>query len=424
MSTKEISVVSRSIIGLSKTLSICFATIFAVSSFAEEPQVLSLNDAIRLTLKQHPDLVTFSYQQQVSQGLMQQATTKSPLMLSGEIEDTLGSGDYAGISAMQTSLSIAWLLEDKLIDTRINLADKRNQQANFEKEIKALDLAAQTAKIFIKLLSQQEQLKLARLAKKQTIQALEQISIRVKAGKLNLIDQLRAKADLSKKSLVVEDLIHEIEASKSQLVAQWSGKSEFTTFDTLLVIPAMVSLNDANEKLRKNPRIKLFASQQRVIESEILLAKISAEPAWKLNAGIKRNESIDDFAFTAGFTIPLGSKDRNQGKIIALTAQQSQAQAQADAWFSRMSTQVLLLTHKIKHNQHVINGLSNETIPALEQANTYAEQAYKTGNYRYSDWYLVQQELIGSQRELITAYTNIQLFNIELERLTGVSLSR
>ena len=62
------------------------------------------------------------------------------------------------------------------------------------------------------------------------------------------------------------------------------------------------------------------------------------------------------------------------------------------------------------------------TIPALELANSKAGEAYKAGSYRYTDLYAVQQELIRSQLELIQAYTNIQLFNIELERLTGSSI--
>lgn len=89
-----------------------------------------------------------------------------------------------------------------------------------------------------------------------------------------------------------------------------------------------------------------------------------------------------------------------------------------------MSTQLLLLTHKLKHNRHVIEGLSREAIPALEQASNKAVKDYNSGSYRYTDVYAVQQELVTTQIELIQAYTNIQLFSIELERLTGSSISR
>ena len=55
-----------------------------------------------------------------------------------------------------------------------------------------------------------------------------------------------------------------------------------------------------------------------------------------------------------------------------------------------------------------------------EAAEHQAQRAYKQGSYRYSQWYEVQQELLAAQQQLIQAFTNMQLFNIELERLTGV----
>jgi cobalt-zinc-cadmium efflux system outer membrane protein len=83
-----------------------------------------------------------------------------------------------------------------------------------------------------------------------------------------------------------------------------------------------------------------------------------------------------------------------------------------------------LLSHQLKHNRHVVDSLFEETIPSLEKASTKAGEAYQSGGYRYSDWHAVQQALIAAQTALIEAYTNIQLFNIELERLTGASISK
>ena len=64
-----------------------------------------------------------------------------------------------------------------------------------------------------------------------------------------------------------------------------------------------------------------------------------------------------------------------------------------------------------------------ESLPALETASKQAELAYQQGRYRYTDWFAVKQELIQAQLELIQAYANIQRLNVELERLTGASLT-
>lgn len=397
----------------------------SLATLAQQPftqQGITLNDAISYTLQQHPELKSFSHMQEASIGLIEQAGIASPIIINAGVEDALGTGSYSGVTSMQTTLSISWLLEGDIIESKVNAANQKATASMFEKEVKALDVAAQTAKIFITLLSQKEQLVLAKLARNHAKKLLSEIESRVAVGKVNIIDQFRAKADLSKKQLTVEDLFHEIDASKAQLAAQWQGHTDFNIDGTLIDIPSIAQLEQAVEKLKSNPRLKVFASEQRITESEIELAIANQNPAWSINTGIKRNEAVDDFSFIAGISIPLGSENSNRGQIIALHAKKNQSIAESDAWFKRISTQLLLLTHKLKHNRHIIKSLSSETIPALEKASSKAVEAYNLGRYRYTDLYAIQQELVATQIELIQAYTNIQLFNIELERLTGSSI--
>jgi outer membrane protein, heavy metal efflux system len=386
-------------------------------------QTVKLNEAISFTLQQHPDLKSFSYMQKASEGMIAQASISSPVTFTAEVEDAFGTGSYSGVSAMQTTLSISWLLEGDKIASRVNVANEKASMATFKRKIKALNLAAETAEVFITLLSQKEQLKLAKLARNQTKQVLAEIKVRVIAGKLNVIDELRAKAELSKKELTVEDLAHEIQASKAQLAAQWQGDTDFVVDGGLLTIPTMTQIETAYAKLKSNPLLNVFTSQQQIAEAEIALAKVNQKPSWSINTGIKRNEFLDDYAVTAGISIPFGSEKINRGKITALRAKQNQSSVESDALYKRISTQLLLLSHKLKHNRHVIDELSANTIPALELASIKAGAAYRIGRYSYTDWYGVQQELVTSQTELIEAYTNIHLFTIELERLTGSSIS-
>ena len=235
---------------------------------------------------------------------------------------------------------------------------------------------------------------------------------------------------MSKKQLLVEDLSHEIETSKAQLTAQWSKQrpqqieQEFDFFatDSLLNIPSKRSLEQVYLSLKDNPRLALFATEQRIQQSEINVAKATAKPAWQFSAGVRRIETVDDYAFVAGVAIPLANANRNHNQIIALQAQQNQQQANTDAWQQRAQTQLFVLSHKLNHSRHVIEQLSNDTLPTLEQASRQAEQAYKKGSYSYTEWYAVQQELLTMQNELISAYQNIHLDNIELERLTGAAI--
>lgn len=405
-----------------KMLKVMLVTASACSSSIFAQQIITLEQAVKNTLNQHPSLKPYIYQQQASNAMAEQAQVGSPITINAMMEDALGTGRYSGISSLQTTVGISWLLEDKQIKARAGLAKQQASLIPLEQATQMLDVAAQTASIFTVLLSQQQQIKLAKLAESQATQLLAEITKRVKLGQLNMIDQLRAKADLAKKALVVEDLLHEIEASKSQLAAQWQGSDDFNAQGDLADIPGLAKIEDAYQQLKSQPNYQLFAGRQRTLESEIELAKATSLPAWQVSTGFRRNESVDDYAFTAGISIPFGDENRNRHQITALRAEQSQLQASAEAWYQKLSTEVLMLIHKIKHNSHVVDGLSLKAIPALELAAEKAKTAYQTGNYSYTDLFAIEQELLATKTELITAYTNIQLYNIELERLTGATI--
>lgn len=403
-----------------------FAFLTSSTLFTASAETLSLSDAVRKTLATHPDLARYAHQAQISEGHIQQAGAATPMRANIMVENALGTGANASFKALQTTLSLSWLLEDDLLDSRINVATSQASSWQYEQKAVAIDLAAETARYFITLLSQQQKLALAKLAERQAKRLLASAAQRVDAGQTSTVDALRAQAYLASKTLVVEDLVHEIEATKAQLVAQWRGDVSEDALEQLIAtgslstLPPIQPLAELKAQVKAHPRLRWFATQERIAQSQIQLAKMSAQPAWSVSTGVRRNEEIDDFSLMATLSIPFGGEHRNDGEIRALNALQNQQHAEAQAWQQRLFTQLLLLTHKLKHNHHVIEGLQKNIIPALEAAEHQAQRAYKMGSYRYSQWYEVQQELLAAKQQLIQAFTNMQLFNIELERLTGV----
>jgi len=391
--------------------------LLSTSSWAQVQ--ISMQEAIQRTLAEHPQLASYAHQAKINQGRLQQAGTRTPMQVGLQLEDGFGTGQRSGINNMQSTLSLSWLLEQDKIETRVKVASERGQITELERRQLVLDLASKTANYYIQLLSQQELLKLAKLAVSQTKQALADINKRVKAAQLNVIDQLRAKAELADKQLLVEDLTHEIETSKALLAAQWRGDIQFSTSNNLQLIPDIQQLQQAYTRIKSHPKLIQFAQSKKLADAQIAQAKADAEPAWRFNAGLRRNEAVDDISFVAGISIPIGASNRNQGQIAALRAEKDKQQSEADAWLKHISTQALVLSHKLKHSRHVIEGLEQEILPILELASDKAAVAYNKGNYSYTDWYSVQQELLESRMQLIDTYTNIHLDNIQLQRLTA-----
>ena len=387
-------------------------------------EALDLPQAIGLALSEHPEMAVFTHQRDALNARVNQAKILPRPTVGLTIEDAMGTGTHSNFGAAQSTLSIAWVLEQPAIDSRVDAAKKAISQVDFDRDIKALDISALTAKLFIEALILEQRLQLAKLAEQQAESALAATERRVKAGKSLSIEQLQSEAELVRRSLEVEDLEHELEASRYQLVAQWGGEAnQYVPQGDLLNVPAIENLPTQLAKLKAHPALLAFANQQRVAQSQIELARIEANPKWQVSAGIRRYETTDDFGLVAGISIPFGNDARSLGEVQVIQAKQAEYQSQADALARQLNTQLFVLLQNMKHSKHVIDTLTKRVIPLLEQASEEASKAYDIGRLGYLEWTSIRQELLSTQAQLLDAYQAIHLQHIEIQRLTGASLS-
>ncbi|MBL4942519.1 MAG: TolC family protein [Colwellia sp.] len=395
-------------------------------------QTIDLRSAITQTINKHPDLKTFTNQADVYRGYVQQAGVQSRPTIGFLIEDALGTGEHSGLKSAQSTLSLSWLLDGQLAKSRMSVAKVKGNTLALEREIKVLDLAAQTARYFIQVLVQQERLKLANLSLKQANSALIAVNKRVKAGKSSLVDKLKLQAEVATRALIADDLTHEIDASKYQLLAQWHNQEhgyansnlhkKAKIIGSLLSLPKLSNIDVLLTQLKQSPLLSIYATKQRIAQSKIEFARIETKPLWQFSTGLRRYETTDDFGLVAGVSIPFGESNQNQGKINALRASQNQLETESLALVHKLNTQLYVRIEQMKHSLHVIDAVTVKIIPVLERAFEEAEKAFNIGLYSYTEWMNTQQALLNAQSDLIDAYQNAHLNNIEIERLTGSSL--
>lgn len=396
----------------------------AHSQEVNNKDALDLSQAIGFALSEHPEMAVFIHQRDALNARVKQAKILPRPTIGLTIEDAMGTGTHSNFDAAQSTLSIAWVLEQRAIDSRVDVAKNAATQVDFERDIKALDISAHTAKLFIEALILEQRLQLAKLAEQQADGALSAITRRVKAGKSLSIEQLQSEAELVRRSLEVEDLEHELEASRYQLVAQWGGEpNQYVPQGDLLDVPVIENLSTQLAKLKAHPALLAFANQQRVAQSQIELARIEAKPKWQVSAGIRRYESTDDFGLVASVSIPFGNDARSLGEVQVIQAKRAEYQSQADVLARKLNTQLFVLLQNMKHSKHVIDTLTERVIPLLEKASEEASKAYDIGRLGYLEWTSIRQELLSTQAQLLDAYQAIHLQHIEIQRLTGASLS-
>ena len=389
-----------------------------------EQALLSLDQAVQLTLDQHPQLGVFQHRREAYRGLVEQVGVGERPSVGLTIEDFGGDGDHNGFDSAQSTLSISWVTQGARIDSRIQAARASASQVDIQQQIKALDLSAQTARLFIQALVEEQRLTFARQAEKQAKNTVAAIKRRVDAGKSPEYERLQAEVEMAQRELEAEDLQHVLNSTRYQLSAQWGGEPNgFRLVGELLKIPAFGSVEQQFDQLKQTPILALLATQQRIAESEIELARIEAKPQWQFSLGVRRFEATDNFGMVAGVSVPLGKDRSSTGKVRSLQAKQAEYANESEALQRQLDTQLYVLLQEIKHSHHVIEALQERIIPALHNAQAQVTRAYETGKLGYQQWITILNKKLGAQQDLLSAFEAIHLQHIELQRLTGTTLT-
>lgn len=390
----------------------------------EDSKSISLKEAVQKTLLQHPELPGYSQLINSADGHIQQAGVGQRPELNFMVEDAMGTGKFSNIRSTQSTLSLSWLLEDEVLDKRTVIAEREKSSLLVKQEIKRLDIAYETAGYYLSALFFQKKKELENRSVAELERVEKEVSRRVKAGAAPDADRYQAIAHLEEKKLDLYDTSYEIDAALRSLSSQWGEfEPNFSEVQGDLDLPSeRIDFDRLREYLTNHPNIELFLSDERIARSKAELAKSEAKTHWRFNAGIRRNEAANDFGLVAGFTIPLGSPDRNAPQIRALGAEQAAYRADAEATRIRMETELANYVRSYKRYQNSVTSLQEKVIPSLKRAADEAENAYKLGKYSFVQWSSVQQDLIKAQEALLNLQFQAHLNRVEIERLAGVAL--
>ena len=410
---------------------ICMGLLFssplrAESSLNTESHAISLREAIAKTFAHNPTLRTFSYQLKAQGGREFQAGLTTSPEVSFLLEDALGTGVFEGTDNAKATLSIGWVLEGETRQGYKDVARAGTLSLTAESNIKRLDVAAETARLYLICLANQSRLinaeKTVDLAKK-TVFAIKK---RVAAGKTPDAELSRARAEVARRQLEHEDIEHELSSDVRQLAAQWGVLDPvFTRVEgSISTLPVTTSFEVLKTQFEQSPEFTRLLSDKRLKQAELKLAESQSGSNWRVNLGVSHFETFNDQALVAGITIPFGERSRNTGRITEARENLSQAAAKEDELRVRFETSLYVLYQELQHSMHRIDAYRSEIIPQLENALKETSRAYDLGRYSYFEWHSVQADLLDARSALVEDSIDAHLKVIEIERLTGVSMTQ
>lgn len=407
---------------------IYFISFAAVAAEREPPgsRELTLAQAIELSLRRNPELIASGYELSAAQARILQADVRPNPELGLELENFAGSGEVAGVDALETTLSLSQVVElGGKRGLRVSLAQSDLDLISIEQRARQLDVLAEVTRRFIDVVAAQERVRFAEQSVQLAQRTLEAIATRVATARSPEAESSRARIALTRAQVEQAQARSELLAARYALAASWGdAEPQFGSAQAdLFSFPSSISFPSLLERLEGNPDFVRFASEARLRDAELRLAQAQARPDITFSLGVRRLEASNDTALVGGFSMPLPVFNRNRGAIREAQVRRAQSDAERNAAFVRARAGLFALYQEISAARLRSDTLRSEAIPQARVALEQTQSGYDRGRFSYLELVTAQEELLALQEAAIDAAADHHRLRAEVERLTSEPLS-
>lgn len=385
---------------------------------------LSLAQALQRTLTHNPGLQLYPYQQRINDAAAISAGVRPNPELQVELADVLGTGDSSGVKSAELTLSLSQLIElgDKR-QKRLELTQWQSELTERQYQLDKVDALAATMRSFLQLLHQQALLNWAEQKIAMEQQALNLAKERAQAGIVKDADLSRLELKVLQSRMEHKSLSAAKQLNLRLLASHWADQPDFDAVSgDLTLLPALPALADVLTQLQQAPELQWWLTQQRVLESQLQLAKALGQADLTLGAGIRRNQQTNDNAVVLQLSLPLQLENPQQGTLLATQAATEQAQLQQQQTMQQLQLQTEHSYLQLTQLSEQIKDYQKAVLPLSQQVLEQIAAGYQLGIFDMTDLLSAQQEILLAKRHLIDLHYALHLQLLELERLTGLPM--
>jgi len=405
----------------------CLLTLAFGSALAHAgDKPLTLSEALSRAMAQNPGLQVFDFRLQGLEGRRLTASQNPALEADLEVENFLGSDNLRGVDGAEYTLSLSSIFElGGKRQARVSVVDSRYGRVEAERRAETLDVLGQVTQRFVATLALQEKLQLAAEAVALAEATHEIVTRRADRGAAPQAEVLRARAALTRSRIEQSRLGAAYESRKMALASLWGDTSpDFQILEgDLFQFDSSDDFDALYQRVSDSPAIQIYASEQRIREAEIQLARSQSESDIRWQVGVRRFEETDDTALTAGFSVPLFSGRRNRGEVQAALAARDEVRFRREDTLLRLHSRLFDAYHLRQQNIETVEQIRGQMLPDLTEALTQTREAYEGGRYSYVEWTAAQRELLSAQQALVDAATTALLNQALIEQLTAQPLA-
>lgn len=397
-----------------------------LSKSAQAVETLSLEQALKLTLNNNPTLHQFRFKDAILEAQKETDSQRPEFEISAEIENIAGSGNTSGFGAAESTIALSSVLEfGGKRQARISFADSRLEHYRWQQQAMTLDLLGDLTTTFIETLRVQANMALAQESLNLSQSLLKTAQSRSIRGATPEAEVKRAKAALVRAELLVTASESQFARQKNLLAQFWgSYDPHFTKLSgSLFKYPETESFDQLFKYVENSPSFKVFLTETRMQEANISLTKAKSRSDLNWQLGVRRFEDSNDTAIVAEFSIPLFTRQRNQGQLREAQAMRDAAQSAEKISLLRLRNELFQAFSLRAQSIDAVHRTKETAIPALESALELTRKAYLNGRYRYQDLIASQQELLQAKQALIDTAATALISQAVIEKLIGKPLN-
>lgn len=406
------------------TFILCSTTTVAAAENAGA--TLTLKGALASTLAQNPQLYQYRFTTETLKAEKQSSALRPAIALELEVENFAGSGSNQGLDSAETTLALSSVIElGGKRQARLSYADARINQMEWEQQAATLDVLGVLTEVYIEGLATQANIQLAEESLALSQSLLKTVKTRSARGATPEAEVMRAHAALTRAEIRLAALQEQFERQKVQLVRFWGETTaNFATLEgSIYNFGATGSFDQLYARVQTSPFIQVLASEARIRDAQVTLARANGRSDLSWRVGIKRFEETGDSAFTAGLSIPLFSGKRSNSDVKAALANRNAVDYAQKDRLLQLHARLFEAWSLRKQSITAANLTQKVAIPALEKALRLTTEGFENGRYRYLDLIAAQEELLASKQALIDAATTALVSQALIEKLTSEALN-
>lgn len=386
---------------------------------------LTLDTAIDRVSRTHPDLRLLPLQQDVARARLDAAGLAPPLVFGVDLENALGSGDSRGLDALETTVSLAGVLErGGKLDARRAVALANIDALAPQREVIRLDMMAEVARRYLAITVATGRQHIALDDIEQRRRAVDAARLRLTAGASPASTLMTAQAALAQAELDRDRALQEGRAARLSLAALWNARE--VDFDVAsgdpLRLPALQEFSQLADLLERTPELALIAGEQRVRQAQLQLAssQLRGDVSWQL--GVRNDRASRDSSLVGGFSVPLGSARRADPEIRAARSELEMSAVERQARALQLHATLAEAHGRYDNARLEVTRMERDVLPQLRRAEKAAETAWRAGAISYLEWAQLQAMRVEARQRQLDAAVSAQSALIEIQRLTGQPL--